>query len=76
MKKAIIYNSLFIISALLAVAFAVHTIVDSCKYDSMLTSFPFYVFIIIHAVKYFIPSIIVLIIALILKKKFSNREKK
>ena len=76
MKKSNIHKFLYVISALLVLCFAIHTIADVCRYDSMLTSFPFYAFIIAHAVEYLVPSIIVLIIALIFKKKFSNREKK
>ena len=76
MKKSNIHKFLYVISALLVLGFTIHTIADACRYDSMLTSFPFYAFIIAHAVEYLVPSIIVLIIALIFKKKFSNREKK
>ena len=73
MKKKNIHKFLFIISALLILGFAIHTIVDACRYDSMLTSFPFYAFIIVHAVEYLLPSLIVFIAALIVKKKFANK---
>ena len=76
MKKQNIYKFLYAISALLVLGFAIHTIVDACRYDSMLTSFPFYVFVIGHAVVYLVPSLIVFIAALILKKKFANKESK
>lgn len=72
MKKANIYKFLYAISALLVLGFAIHTVVDACRYDSMLTSFPFYVFVLVHAIEYLVPSIIVFIVALIFKKKFAN----
>ena len=56
MKKQNIYKLLYAISALLVLGFAVHTIVDAVRYDSMLTSFPFYAFIIAHAVEYLVPD--------------------
>ena len=73
MKKSNIYKFLYAISALLVLGFVIHTIVDACRYDSMLTSFPFYAFIIVHAVEYLLPSLIVFIAALIVKKKFANK---
>ena len=76
MKKQNIYKFLYAISALLALGFAIHTIVDACRYDSMLTSFPFYAFVIGHAVVYLVPSLIVFVAALVVKKKFVNKESK
>uniref|UniRef100_UPI004056610D hypothetical protein n=1 Tax=Agathobacter sp. TaxID=2021311 RepID=UPI004056610D len=76
MKKSNIYKFLYALSALLVLGFAIHTIVDACRYDSMLTSFPFYVFVLGHAVVYLVPSLIVFIAALIVKKKFANKESK
>ena len=73
MKKKNIHKFLYVISALLVLGFAIHTIVDACRYDSMLTSFPFYAFIIVHAVEYLLPSLIVFVAALIVKKKFANK---
>ena len=73
MKKKNIYKFLYVISALLVLGFAIHTIFDACRYDSMLTSFPFYAFIIVHAVEYLLPSLIVFVAALIVKKKFANK---
>ena len=73
MKKHNIHKLLYAISALLVLGFAIHTIVDAVRYDSMLTSFPFYAFVIVHAVEYLLPSLIVFIAALIVKKKFANK---
>lgn len=74
MKKQNIYKFLYAVSALLILGFAIHTIVDGCRYNSMLTSFPFYAFVLVHAIEYIVPSIIVFIVAIIVKKKFTNKE--
>lgn len=74
MKKANIHKLLYLISTLLVLGFAIHTIVDACRYDSMLTSFPFYAFVIAHAVEYLAPALIVLVAGLIGKKKFANKK--
>lgn len=74
MKKANIHKFLYIVSVLLVLGFAIHTIVDACRYNSMMTSFPFYTFVIVHAIEYLIPSIIVCIVAVIVKKKYANKK--
>ena len=76
MKKVNIYRFLYAVSALLVLGFAIHTIVDGCRYNSMLTSFPFYVFVIGHAAVYLVPCLVLFIAALIVKKKFANKEGK
>lgn len=75
MKKANIYKFLYAVSALLVLGFAIHAIVDACRYDSMLTSFPFYAFVLGHGIVYLVPSLIVFIAALFTKKKFAGKEK-
>ena len=74
MKKNNIHKFLFGISILLVLGFTIHTIVDACRYDSMLTSFPFYAFIIVHAVEYLVPALIVFVAGLICKKKLANKK--
>lgn len=74
MKKSNIYKFLYAITALLVLGFAIHTIVDACRYDSMLTSFPFYAFIIVHAVEYLAPALIIFVAGLICKKKLANKK--
>ena len=76
MKKLQIHKFLYAVSALLALGFVIHTIVDAFRYDSMLTSFPFYAFVLGHAVVYLVPSLVVFIAALIVKKKLANKESK
>lgn len=74
MKKSNLHKFLYLISVLLVLGFAIHTVVDAVRYDSMLTSFPFYVFVIAHAVMYLVPSLFVFIIALIVRNKFTSKE--
>ena len=76
MKKLRMYRFLYAVSALMALGFVIHTIVDAFRYDSMLTSFPFYAFVLGHAVVYLVPSLVAFIVALIVKKKLANKESK
>lgn len=76
MKKLRMYRFLYAVSALMALGFVIHTIVDAFRYDSMLTSFPFYAFVLGHAVVYLVPSLVAFIVALIVKKKLANKEGK
>ncbi len=71
-----IYKCLYAVSALMALGFVIHTIVDAFRYDSMLTSFPFYAFVLGHAVTYLVPSLVVSVVALIVKKKLAIKESK
>ena len=76
MKKLRMYRFLYAVSALMALGFVIHTIVDAFRYDSMLTSFPFHAFVLGHAVVYLVPSLVAFIVALIVKKKLANKESK
>ena len=73
MKKLRMYRFLYAVSALMALGFVIHTIVDAFRYDSMLTSFPFHAFVLGHAVVYLVPSLVAFIVALIVKKKAANK---
>lgn len=75
MKKLNIYKFLYAVSAFMALGFVIHTVIDMCRYNSMLTSFPLYAFVIVHAIVYLVPSIIIFIAALIVKKKFKSKER-
>ena len=74
MKKTNIHKFLFGISVLLVLGFIVHSIVDAVRYDSILTSFPFYAFIIALAVEYLIPALVICVAGLICMKKFAKKE--
>lgn len=74
MKKSNIYKFLYAVSAFLVLGFAIHFGVDAYKYNTYLGSAPLYVYALVHAVVYLVPSLIVFIVALAVKKKFTNKE--
>ena len=76
MKKEIIYKILFAVSALLVLCFAIGFGVDIYKYNNnmYMSSAPLYAYAIVRAVTFIVPSIIVFIVALIVKKKLTNKE--
>ena len=74
MKKETIWKILFTLSILLLAAFVVNTIIDYINYSTSFTSAPFSVFILVNAVMFILPSAILAIIGLIIKRKI-NRQK-
>ena len=73
MKKENWHKFLFVISALLVVGFTIAFGVDAYKYKTggYLGSAPLYVYALIDAVEYLLPSLAFFIAGLICKKKFS-----
>ena len=76
MEKNNIYKFLYAISALLVLGFAISFGVDIYKYNNnmYMSSAPLYAYAIVRAVTFIVPSIIVFIVALIVKKKLTNKE--
>ena len=72
MQKENIYKLLYTISILLIIAFVIILGADYFKYDNLNNSAPFYTFIIARIIEFIIPSIIVLIIGKVMKKKYSK----
>lgn len=64
-----IYKILYILSIILVICFIIYLIIDYFNYDSIITSAPFYVNIIIRLLEFILPSIILFIIGFILKNK-------
>jgi hypothetical protein len=58
-----------IVSAILLVAFVVKSIVDYTQYSAILNSAPFSVWVLVNALYFVIPAIVLLVIGLIVKKK-------
>ena len=75
MRKENIHKFLYIISALLVVGFAIAFGVDAYKYntDGYLGSAPLYVYALVDAVEYLLPSLAFFIAAIICKKKFPKK---
>ena len=75
MIKANWHKFLFIISALLVVGFAIAFGLDAYKYSNggYVGSAPLYAYALVRAVEFILPSIIVFVVAIIFKKKFSKK---
>lgn len=72
MKKENIYKFLYVVSIFLIIGFAIRLGIDYFKYDTHNNSVPFYAFIIERVVEFIIPSIIVFVVAKIVKKKYDK----
>lgn len=72
MKKEKIYEFLYLVSMFLIIAFIIILGIDYSNYDTGGTSAPFYVFIVVRTLEFVLPSIIVFVIAKIIKKKYSQ----
>lgn len=67
--KKIIYKFLYIVSACLAVGFVINFGVDILKYNGYNTSAPLYVYALVRLFEFILPSIIVFVVAIFVKKK-------
>lgn len=72
MKRENYYKFIWIVSALLILGFVISLAVDYCKYDPITTSAPFYVNIIIRALEFILPSIIIYIVGIFCRRKFTK----
>ena len=57
------------LSVILFIGFMINTIIDYGRYNSTLNSAPFYLQIIVNAICFIIPAIIVFVVGFIIKKK-------
>ncbi len=75
MRKENIHKFLYIISVLLVVGFAIAFGADAYKYNTggYLGSAPLYVYALVDAVEYLLPSLAFFVAGLICKKKFSSK---
>ncbi len=70
MKKENYYKFLYFVGAILILGFFIRLGVDGFRYEISGNSAPFYFCIIERAVEFVLPSIIIFIVARILKKKY------
>ena len=70
MKKKNIQIICNIISALLAMAFVIKTIINFFQYDTLLNAAPFYVWILVNALFLLIPASIVFVVGIIVGRKY------
>ena len=64
---------LFIISAFLLMGFFISFGVDIYKYDDYKTSAPLYAYALVRVIEFILPSIVVFIAGMIMKKKAVNK---
>lgn len=79
MKKENIYKVLYVVSALFVLGFLISFGVDAVKYytNVYIGSAPLYAYLIGRAVEFLLPSVIIFVLGLILKAKYSqNRNEK
>ena len=69
MKKHL-YKIAGAISGALLLAFVVFLVIDSCTYNDMLTSAPFYAYVIVRFFEFLLPSQLLFGIGILLKKKW------
>lgn len=75
MKKENVYKFLYIVAALLVLCFVIAFGVDAYKYcnNIYLGSAPLYVYALLEAIAYLIPSFVFFIVAIFCKKKFAKK---
>ena len=69
MNKTKLIKLCYTLSGLLVMGFIVQTVFDYKQYNTTLNSAPFYLWIVVNAVFYILPAIVVLIVGLLLKKR-------
>lgn len=76
MKKENWHKLLFVVAALLVVGFGIASGVDAYKYNTggYLGSAPLSVYILVNAIEYLIPSVIIFVAGLICKKKLAKKK--
>ena len=72
MNKGNWYKVLYVISALLIIIFAIILGLDYKNYNSLTNSAPFTADILVRALEFILPSIILFIIGVTCKKKYSK----
>lgn len=69
MNKQDISKFLKVISVILVIGFIVIIFFDYQNYNPNETSFPFYIYIITRILEFILPSIVLFIVSIVLKKK-------
>lgn len=69
MKKEFISKICNILSIALVIIFIIKNIIDYSQYNAIFTSAPFYVCIIVNAIYFLLPALIIFIISIVVNKK-------
>ncbi len=72
MEKKNLYKFLYCISIFLIIGFCIRVGIDYTKYDINNNSAPFNIFIISRIIEFILPSVILFIISIVLKKKYGK----
>ena len=75
MKKEKCYQVFYVVSIVLILVFCIRLGMDYFKYNTVANSAPFYVFIITRGIEFFLPSLVLIGVAKIVKRKYSKKEK-
>ena len=76
MKKVKADHLLYGAAGLMVIGFAIHTLVDYLRYDHLLNSAPFRLWIYVNAIYWLIPALLAFLAGIIAHKKLSKKEKK
>ena len=76
MKKVKANHLLYGAGGLMVLGFIIHTLVDYIRYDDMLNSAPFWVFICVNAICWLIPAALAVLAGFVAHKKLIKKEKK
>ena len=76
MKKIVAYKIFYLLSALLVVAFLVAFLIDAFCYSSYIGSAPFYLYPLVDAILFLLPSAILFGVGFILQKCYRNKKRK
>ena len=76
MKKVKANHLLYGAAGLMVLGFAIHTLVDYCRYDDVLNSAPFWVILCVNAIYWLIPAVLAVLAGFVANKKLSKKEKK
>lgn len=68
MKKEYWYRLMYVISGLLVLGFAIRLGTDWVQYDDRMTSAPFYTFVLIRAVEFLLPAVLIFAGAFLIRK--------
>lgn len=76
MKKENYYKLFYVFSIILIIVCAIILVIDYINYNPLFTSAPFSVNILIRALEFILPSLILFIIGKIIKNKFKSKDDK
>ena len=69
MKKEYWHKLLYFVSGLLVLGFAIRTVADWVQYNDAVTSAPFGTFVLVRAVEFLLPAVLIFIAAVLIRKK-------